>query len=208
MKLTLLGSTTSPFVRKARLFLAEKKLEYTFQVCSAWDEDTPVESLNPLIQVPVLVVDGLSKPLFDSGVILDFLEHHQPVPSLIPNGSNIEKRALALRFDAMCDGLATAAIALFLEGKKPTSQQSEKHTHRQLRKIQLTLSEIESDLIPEDEYCFDQCFSIADASLGSALSFLSLRLPEIKWQESHPRLWAFSEKLLQRASFEATQPET
>ena len=93
----LIGSLTSPFVRKARIVLAEKKIEYTFELDDPWDEKSRVPDANPLGKVPVLVLEDDST-LFDSRVIVEFLDSVSPISRLIP-ADNREKIEYAFELD-------------------------------------------------------------------------------------------------------------
>ena len=53
----LIGSLTSPYARKVRIVLAEKKIEYEFVVDSPWTPESNVPNVNPLGKIPVLVLD-------------------------------------------------------------------------------------------------------------------------------------------------------
>jgi glutathione S-transferase len=116
----LIGSHTSPYVRKARIVLAEKKIEYDFEIDSPWLEDSGVPNLNPLGKIPVLILDD-DTPLFDSRVIVEYIDSVTPNNKLIPapNRERIEVK----RWEALADGICDAAATAFLEGKRPRSQQ-------------------------------------------------------------------------------------
>ena len=79
----LLGSTSSPYVRKVRVVMAEKKLDYTFVSEDVWSADTTISESNPLGKVPCLIMEG-AEALFDSRVIVEYLDTLSPVGKLIP----------------------------------------------------------------------------------------------------------------------------
>ena len=79
----LIGSHTSPFVRKVRIVLAEKKIEYDFVIDSPWLEGSKVPNINPLGKIPALVLDD-DTPLFDSRVIVEYIDSVTPNNKLIP----------------------------------------------------------------------------------------------------------------------------
>ena len=79
----LIGSTTSPYVRKVRVVLAEKKLDYRLELQDVWAADTTIAQTNPLGKVPCLVMEG-GDTLFDSRVIVDYLDTLSPVGKLLP----------------------------------------------------------------------------------------------------------------------------
>ena len=80
----LIGSLTSPYVRKARVVLAEKKIDYEFELDSPWTPATQVANVNPLGKIPVLLLDD-STSLFDSRVIVEYLDNVAPNNKLMPN---------------------------------------------------------------------------------------------------------------------------
>ena len=79
----LIGSAASPYVRKVRVVMAEKRLDYQFVIEDVWSADTTIASSNPLGKVPCLIMDG-SEAMFDSRVIVEYLDTLSPVGKLIP----------------------------------------------------------------------------------------------------------------------------
>ena len=78
----LIGSLTSPYVRKARIVLAEKKLDYVFELDNVWAPQSTVATANPLCKVPCLIMeDGAA--LYDSRVIVEYLDTLTPVCKLL-----------------------------------------------------------------------------------------------------------------------------
>ena len=100
----LIGSLTSPYVRKARIVLAEKHIGYNFELEMPWNMDTHVPDYNPLGKVPVLVMDD-GTSLFDSRVIVEYLDNINPVSRLIPESNR--RRIMVKRWEALSDGFAT-----------------------------------------------------------------------------------------------------
>ncbi|HET9701147.1 MAG TPA: glutathione S-transferase N-terminal domain-containing protein, partial [Burkholderiales bacterium] len=117
----LIGSLTSPYVRKVRVVMAEKRIECGFEVQSPWTEANTVSDMNPLGKVPVLALDD-GTALFDSRVIVEYLDTLTPVSRLIPE--NGRQRILVKRWEALGDGICDAAASIFLEQKRPSKQQS------------------------------------------------------------------------------------
>src|SRR4030065_1633599 len=119
--MNLVTSLTSPYGRKARVVLLEKKIPFQLQVENPWLPDSPVVGLNPLGKVPVLVLeDGGS--VFDSRVIVEYLDHVSPVAHLIP--SDLKTRLIVRGVEALADGVTDATVAVYLERKRPPEQQS------------------------------------------------------------------------------------
>jgi glutathione S-transferase len=199
----LIASLTSPYARKVRVVLAEKRIEYDFDVQNPWLADTPVPLFNPLGKVPVLVLDD-GTTVFDSRVIVEYLDTVTPVTRLIPSGNR--ERTLVKRWEAMGDGVCEAAAAIFLERKRPAEQQSPDWIRRQETKIESGLRAIAEELGGE-KWCFGDAYSLADVAVGCALGYLDFRFPEINWREPHPNLAQHWEKLSKRPSFQNTVPK-
>ncbi|HYA21339.1 MAG TPA: glutathione S-transferase [Burkholderiales bacterium] len=198
----LIGSLTSPFVRKVRVVLAEKRIDYEMQVDVPWSEDTKVPEYNPLGKVPVLLMDeGTS--LFDSRVIAEYLDTVTPLGRLIPEGSR--ERTLVKRWEALADGISEAAAAIVVESRRPAKLQSKDWMTRQRGKVVRGLKAASIDL-GEKNWCSGDTYNLSDIAVGCALGFLDLRLPDIDWRASYPNLEKLYGKLMQRASFKDTVP--
>ena len=201
----LIGSTTSPYVRKVRIVMAEKKLDYQFVLDNVWSADTKIAASNPLGKVPCLIMEG-AEAVFDSRVIVEYLDTLSPVGKLIP--STGRERAEVKTWEALADGLLDAAILVRLEntfeGRAP-EQRSPAWIDRQLTKVNAALAAMSQGLA-EKPWCSGNHFSLADISLGCALGWLEFRFPEINWREAHPNLARHMDKLSQRQSFADTVP--
>ena len=198
----LIGSHTSPFVRKVRIVLAEKKIEYEFVVDSGWHEETQVPNFNPLGKIPVMVLDDHT-PLFDSRVIVEYIDNVTPNNKLFPAPNR--ERTEVKRWEALGDGICDAAAAAFLEAKRPKGQKSNDWIERQRGKVTRTLKFM-ADELGDKLFCTGTHFSMADIAVGTALGYLCFRFPDIHWQESYPNLDKLYSKLLQRPSFTDTVP--
>jgi glutathione S-transferase len=199
----LIGSLTSPYTRKARVVLAEKKIDYQFVIDSPWTEDTQVANYNPLGKVPVLVMDDGST-LFDSRVIVEYLDSVAPNKRLIPQSGRA--RVLVKRWEALADGVMDAAAAAFLEAKRPEAERSAAWIARQREKIALGLNEMARDL-GEQAWCRGNAMTLADLACGCALGYLAFRFPDIDWRATYPNLARLYDKLMQRPSFAETVPQ-
>jgi len=199
----LIGSLTSPYVRKARIVLAEKKIEYEFVLDNPWNADTGVTKLNPLGKVPVLVLDDEST-LFDSRVIVEYLDGVTPNNRLLPAAGR--ERIRIKRWEALADGVLDAAVAAFLEKKRPKKEQSASWVARQREKIDRSLEMISEEL-GEQPWCSGTAFSLADIAVGTALGYLDFRLPDTKWREQHANLARLFDELMERPSFAETVPQ-
>ncbi len=199
----LIGSLTSPFVRKVRIVLAEKKIDYEFVIDSPWTPDSGVPNLNPLGKIPVLSLDD-DTVLFDSRVISEYLDNVAPNSKLMP--ATNRERTEVKRWEALADGICDAAALIFLEKKRPTEQQSAEWISRQNAKIIAGL-EYMSEQLGDQSWCMGTHFSMADIAAGCALGYLAFRFPEIDWNVKHPNLARLHEKLKLRAAFADTQPK-
>ena len=201
----LLGSTSSPYVRKVRVVLAEKKLECAFVVEDVWGADTTISESNPLGKVPCLIMEG-AEALFDSRVIVEYLDTLSPVGKLIPTVGR--ERAEIKTWEALADGLMDAAILARLEATWPgrtKAQRSQAWIDRQLSKVHATVKAMNSGL-GEKPFCGGIHFSLADVAVGCALGYLDFRFPQIDWRTDNPNLVRLHDKLMQRASFADTLP--
>ncbi|MDD5330312.1 MAG: glutathione S-transferase [Sulfuricella sp.] len=198
----LIMSLTSPFARKVRIVMAEKRIEYEPVVDIPWDAGTHVPDFNPLGKVPVLVLDD-GHTLFDSRVIVEYLDTITPVSRLIPEENR--PRIAVRRWEALADGISEAASAIFLERKRPESQQSREWIERQERKVFLGLQTM-ADELGDKNWCTGEFFNLSDIAVGCALGYLDLRFPEIEWRRTHPVLARLADKLSQRPPFKDTLP--
>jgi glutathione S-transferase len=200
--LKLIVSLTSPYARKVRIVAAEKKIDIELVVDVPWDADTRVPQYNPLGKVPVLLLEDGSS-LYDSRVIVDFLDHASPVAHLIP--ADPYDRIQVKCWEALADGIIDAAVVVYNERKRPEAQQSRDWIVRQEGKISRSLEAI-SETLGERKYCYGGSSSLADIAVGCALGYLNFRLPEIAWRQAHPNLEQLYERLMARASFKSTVP--
>jgi glutathione S-transferase len=201
----LIGAITSPYVRKVRVVLAEKKLDYQFVQEDVWSADTAITQSNPLGKVPCLVMEG-GEALFDSRVIVEYLDTLSPVGKLIA-GSGRERAAIKT-WEALADGLLDASILARLEANWPgraDNERSQAWIQRQLGKVDDCLLAMSRGLA-ENTYCSGIHLSLSDIAVGCALAYLDFRFPQIDWRARHPNLKRLLDKLMQRQSFIDTQP--
>lgn len=198
----LITSLTSPFGRKARIALAEKRLECPLEIDIPWNDDTSVPDYNPLGKIPVLVMDD-GTTLFDSRVIVEYLDNLSPVGRLLPvNGRD---HIQVKRWEALADGISDAAATIFVERRRPAEQQSDAWIARQQQKIDRGLAALSEDLA-ESPWCLNDIYTLADIATGCTLGYLAFRFPENDWQEKYPNLARLYDKLMLRPSFADTQP--
>ena len=198
----LITSPTSPYARKVRVVLAEKKIECQQIETSPWAGDNPVHEFSPLGKVPVLVLDD-GTSIFDSRVIVEYLDTVSPVSRLIPEPSR--QRIAVRRWEALADGVNDAASSIVMERRRPGAQQSAEWVARQERKLAAGIAEIAREL--EDRtWCNGEAYSLADIATGCALGYLDLRHANIAWRDAYPNLARFHERMEKRPSFADTAP--
>lgn len=201
----LIGALTSPYVRKVRIVMAEKKLDFQMVQEDVWSSDTLIAQVNPLGKVPCLVLDG-ADPMFDSRVIVEYLDTLSPVGKLIPPSGR--ERAEVKTWEALADGLLDAAILVRLEQTwvgRTSEQRSQAWVDRQLAKVQAALKTMSLGL-GDKPFCSGIHFSLSDVAVGCALGYLDFRFPAIDWRSSHPNLARLHDKLALRQSFVDTRP--
>ena len=201
----LIGSITSPYVRKVRIVMLEKKLDYHFVQEDVWASDTSMPDANPLGKVPCLVMEG-GEAVFDSRVIVEYLDTLSPVGKLIP--AQGRERAEVKTWEALADGVLDAAILARLEASwagRAEGQRSQAWIDRQTGKIHTSLKAMSAGL-GDKLFCSGVHFSLSDVAVGCALSYLDFRFAQIDWRAQHPNLARLQEKLTQRSSFIETQP--
>jgi len=201
----LIGSLTSPYVRKVRIVMAEKKLDYELVTEDVWSATTTIGQSNPLGKVPCLVMEG-AEALFDSRVIVEYLDALSPVGKLIPSVGR--ERAGVKTWEALADGVLDAAILARLEATwtgRSAEQRSSAWIDRQLGKVHASVQAMSTGL-GEQAFCSGVHLSLSDISVGVALGYLDFRFPEIDWRNPHPNLHKLFDKLMQRPSFADTLP--
>ena len=198
----LIMTSTSPFARKVRIVLVEKRIEYDQVIDSPWEANTHVHDYNPLGMVPTLVLDD-DQTLFDSRVIVEYLDTVSPVSQLIPKDSR--QRLAVRRWEALADGISDAAAAIFVENKRAELQQSPEWILRQEKKVFRGLEAMAKEL-GDKTWCTGEFFNLSDIAAGCALGYLDLRFPKIDWRKDHSGLARLADKLSQRPSFKETLP--
>ena len=199
----LIGSDGSPYVRKVRVVLAEKKIDYQFVREDVWSPSSAITQANPLGKVPALVTDD-GAAVFDSRVIVEYLDTVTPIHRLIPPSgrSRVEVRC----WEALADGLLDAAILARLEvSQRPQAMRSQAWIDRQMGKIDAALVAM-SDGLGDKAYCSEGKYSLADIAVGCALGYLDFRFPNLDWRSRHDNLVRHAAKLFARQSFIDTAP--
>jgi glutathione S-transferase len=144
--------------------------------------------------------------LFDSRVIVEYVDTLSPVGKLIPDRGR--ERAEVKTWEALADGLLDAAILARLEATWPGRHEGERSQgwiDRQLKKIDNSLAAMDRALA-ERSNCVGIYLSLADIAVGVAVGYLDFRFPQIDWRGQHPNLAALYDRLSQRQSFKDTLP--
>lgn len=200
----LIGSLASPYVRKVRVVMAEKKLDYALILENVWGPDTSIQQSNPLGKIPCLLMED-GGAMFDSRVIVEYLDTLTPVGKLIP--PNGRERAEVKNWEALADGILEAAVLVRLERTtRDPAMQSEVWVNRQMDKANAGLKAMSQGL-GDSAFCVSNHLTLADVSVACCLGWLAFRFPNITWREEYPNLAKLFDKLSERPSFRDSVPE-
>jgi len=203
MTFKLIGTRTSPYVRKVRVVLEEKNIEYDFLLEDLGNPSSTLSQFNPLGKVPCLIMED-NKTLYDSSVIVDYLDSITTSNKLLP--SDERQRAEVKCWEALADGVMDAAVLVRLEEtKRSEEQRSTTWTQHQLGKVQTGLKAMSSQLM-NHTYCYNNTFTLSDIAVGCALGWLSFRFKHLNWQKEYKNLANLFERLSERVSFQKTHP--
>lgn len=194
------GAIQSPFVRKVRLFAMETGQADAIEWIWVGMEDRAkvISQFNPLVKIPALVRDD-GTCLYDSPVILEYLDSLHDGPKLHPAGG--EARWQALRIQALGDGIADATVALTAESRRPADRQLPEFVARQEVKINNGLDALEGEVAAlEGEP------TIAPLAVAATIGYLDFRDPDYGWRETRPRLARWYEAFSARPAMQATIP--
>src|SRR5690606_17972901 len=184
--------------------MQERRIEYELVRENVWSPATAIQQSNRLGKVPCLVMED-GGAMFDSRVIVEYLDTLTPVGKLIP--PNGRERAEVKCWEALADGVLDAGVLLRLERTlRPEEQRSQAWMNRQLAKISGGLQAMATGL-KDKPFCAGTHYSLADVAVGCALGWLDFRFPEIDWRSEHPALEKLFEKLSERPSFRETLPQ-
>ncbi|AVQ83032.1 MULTISPECIES: glutathione S-transferase N-terminal domain-containing protein [Variovorax] len=201
----LIGSAASPYVRKVRVVLAEKRLDYQFLIEDVWAAETTIASSNPLGKVPCLIMEG-GEAMFDSRVIVEYLDTLSPVGKLIPQQGR--ERAEVKTWEALADGVMDAGVLWRLEATwsgRNDGERSAAWIERQRTKVLDGVAAMAKGL-GDKPFCSGIHLSLSDIAVGCTLGWLDLRFPEIEWRADHANLAKLYDKLMLRPSFIDTKP--
>lgn len=198
----LVGSYTSPYVRKISVILLEKNIAFELVSATPDGRDASVTAVNPLGKVPVLL-NGRDEGIFDSPIIAEYLELAYPEPPLLP-ADRLE--ALRVRqIEALADGVTDAAKAIVRECRRGAGGPDEKELLNQREKIRRGLDALERHA-REGRRLNGPTLMIADIAVACMLGFINYRRVMPNWCVHRPALVALAERLFARTSFARTAP--
>lgn len=201
----LISATPSPYARKVRITLAEKDVPFELQTEVPWDSTTKTPEHNPLEKLPVLILDD-GTSVYESHHILEWLEAKYPPPKhygIYPRTKDDE--LLAKQIQVVCDGICDSCVLMIWENFRDAEKQSQPWKKRQDRKLRGGLKAL-SDWVGDKEFIIEDRLTLADIAAGSVLGFMKLRMKDYDWENDHPNLQKYFEKLDQRESFATTRP--
>ncbi len=196
----LLGTNTSPYVRKARLMLLEKNIPHQYLIDPPTEPGSLVLRVNPLGRVPALILDD-GFCVFDSAVITDYVDTLSDAPVLIPRESTARLRVK--RWEALADGIMDSAVVVRTESLRPEAQRNQAALSLHNTAISQAL-EYAAASLGVNSWCEGDALTLADLALVSALIYLNLRQPERDWGRAHPNLGAWFERIGARPSVVAS----
>lgn len=193
----LLGTNTSPYVRKARLVLLEKNIQHDYIIDPPREPGSLVVRVNPLGRIPALILDD-ETCVFDSPVIAEYADSLNDNPILIPR-SDALARMRVKRWEALADGIMDSAVAVRNESTRPPEKQEPGNLTLHNNAITRALDHAAKQL-GANEWCEGASITLADLALASALIYLNLRQAERNWRSAHPNLADWFARMEKRAS--------
>lgn len=197
----LLGTNTSPYVRKVRLVLLEKNIPHNYVVDPPREPGSLVARVNPLGRIPALILDD-ETCVFDSPVIAEYADTLNDHPVLIPR-NDARARMRVRRWEALADGIMDSAVAVRTESMRPADKQETGNISLHNNAITRALI-YAADQLGAGEWCEGDSITLADLALASALVYLDLRQADRDWRSTHPNLTAWFARICGRASVRTT----
>lgn len=199
----LFAAFVSPYTRTVRVVLAEKKIDCELEVVDVVPIENPVNAHNPLGKIPTLVLDD-GTALYDSRVIVEFLDSVSPISRLIPDGTR--DRVAVRRWEALADGVLDAGILIRYESNRDKAEQSRTWIAKQLARVHRGMKAMNEDLA-ERTWCHGDRYSLADIAVGCCFGYLQFRSPGgIDWRAEYPNVARHHDKLMERPAFADTVP--
>jgi len=200
----LLASPASPYTRKVRIVLAEKRIDCDLETVDVQPAENPVNAHNPLGKIPTLVLDD-GTALYDSRVIVEFLDSVSPISRLIPDDTR--ERVAVRRWEALADGVLDAGLLVRYESLRDKAEQSAAWVGKQLSRMRRGMAQMQSELNGKP-WCHNGRYSLADIAVGCCLGWLGFRKPGgVDWHAEYPALGQHYKKLMERPAFADTVPQ-
>ena len=200
----LLASLASPYTRKVRIVLAEKKIECEMELVDVNPVENAVNAHNPLGKVPTLVLDD-GTALYDSRVIVEFLDNVSPIARLIPEEKR--DRVAVRRWEALADGVLDAGLLVRYESLRDKKERSKAWSDKQLARMRRGMEQMAKDF-GERSWCHSDRYSLADIAVGCCLGWLGFRKPgDVDWHSDYASLGQHYKKLMERPAFADTVPQ-
>jgi glutathione S-transferase len=200
----LLGTNTSPYVRKVRLVMLEKNIAHDYLIDAPREPGSQVARANPLGRIPALILDD-EACVYDSPVIAEYADTLNDTPILIPRANALERMRVK-RWEALADGIMDSALVVRTESLRPADKQEADILTRHNSAITRAINHA-AEQLGHREWCEGSSITLADLALVSALIYLDLRQPKRDWRVVHPNLAAWFARVSQRASVRATLAE-
>ena len=181
-------SPPSPFGRK--VILAASLLGLSSQIkiekADPSDASDSLRAQNPVGKIPILILDDGST-LFDSRVILEYLDHRAGGGKIIPRDQ--AARFAPLRLQALADGITDASLLVLYEGRfRPADRHEAKWLDYQNDKIKRGFAELEAAPPPVDPVP-----NVGQIALACLLGHRDLRFKGA-WRDGHPKLVAWLDR--------------
>ena len=197
----LLAALISPYTRKVRVVLAEKKIECDMQIVDVAPSDNPVNPHNPLGKIPTLILDD-GNALYDSRVIVEFLDGVSPISRLIPEATR--DRVAVRRWEALADGVLDAGLLVRYESLRDKKEQSKGWSDKQLARMKRGMDQVAKEI---GTYCHADRYSLADIAVGCCMGWLDFRKPgDVDWRAEYAPVARHYDKMMERAAFADTVP--
>jgi glutathione S-transferase len=200
----LLGTPTSPYVRKVRLMLLEKNIPHEYLIDPPREPGSLVVRVNPLGRIPALILDD-ETCVFDSPVIAEYVDSLNDDPVLIPRDNAIARMRVK-RWEALADGIMDSAIAVRNERIRPEDKQEPGNITLHNNAISRAL-DFASISLGNDPWVNGTAISLGDLALFSTLVYLDLRQPERDWRSPHANLAYLFDQIAQRPSAQTSLAE-
>ena len=199
----LLSAPASPYSRKVRIVLAEKRIDCEVERVDVQPQDNPANAHNPLGKIPTLLLDD-GTALFDSRVIVEFLDNLTANSRLIPQDNR--ERIAVRRWEALADGVLDAGLLIRYESLRPEGERSAAWTGKQAARMRRGLALMDAELGAR-AWCQNERYTLADIALGCCVGWIGFRKPAgIDWSADYPALARHYEKLMERPAFADTAP--